>query len=140
VTVGTAVAVEVGLRTLRLPTLTRWAGVPLADERAGASPSPQALDLPPDALRRLRMAARVMRYWPFDEKCLRRCLVSGRRIRSLQPTLALGVAVIDGEVKAHAWLTVDGVSLDPWGAQPFAPLVPMRADASPDPWSALPRG
>jgi hypothetical protein len=72
------------------------------------------------------MAAAVMAYWPFDEKCLRRSLVCGRRVRAWAPALVIGVAVVGGEVKAHAWLRFDGVDLDPWGSRPYAPLVPIR--------------
>jgi hypothetical protein len=35
----------------------------------------------------------------------------------------VGVAKVDGEIKAHAWLTVSGVSLDPAGSAEYAKLV-----------------
>jgi hypothetical protein len=124
ITLGVAVAVEIGLRTLRLPTLARVFHVPLSSEHQDPSADPSALNLPPDAIRRLGVSACVMRHWPFDEKCLRRSLVCGYRIRSLKPQLVLGVALVDGEVKAHAWLTIGGLSLDPRGSASFSGLEP----------------
>jgi hypothetical protein len=125
VTVAVAIGVEIGLRTVRLPTLARLVGAPLGDATTEPSGPPRALDLPVDAARRLRLCVRILRHWPFDEKCLRRSLVCGWRIRTLHPTLVVGVAVVDGDIKAHAWLTVDGVSLDPSGSASFFALGPV---------------
>jgi hypothetical protein len=134
-TVVTALAVEVGLRTLRLPVLARMAGAPLADNEPDG---PHVAELAPGTLsprlrRRLWLCVEVMRHWPFDEKCLRRSLVCGWRIRHLGPRLMIGVAMVDGEVQAHAWLTVNGQSLDPWGSAAFAPLHPLRPPIDPAP-------
>jgi len=125
-TVAAATCVEAGLRALRLPALARMVGTPLA-ETTDDGPAPVlALDaLPPYARHRLAVCVRVMKHWPFDEKCLRRSLVSGWRIRRLNPRLAIGVALVDGQVQAHAWLMVDGASLDPWGASAFKMLKPV---------------
>jgi hypothetical protein len=127
-TVMTALAVELGLRVLRLPTLARLAGAPLADSEPEAPHLPALPEgtLSPLLVRRLRLGAAVMHHWPFDEKCLRRSLVCGWRIRQARPRLVIGVALVEGEVKAHAWLTVKGFSLDPWGSATFAPLRPVR--------------
>jgi hypothetical protein len=127
-TVGVALAVELGIRALRLPTVARWARVPLGGSEG--VPADDALEVLPVLLsdadrRRLRVATLVMRHWPFDEKCLRMALVCGYRIRRLGPRLVIGVALVDGEVKAHAWLTVDGVSLDPSGSATFLSLTPI---------------
>jgi hypothetical protein len=126
ITLAIAIFVEVGLRVLRLPTLARIVGVPLGE--VGPVPDRQlgAGELSPRMLRRLRISAKVMRSWPFDEKCLRRSLVCGCRIRSVEPALIVGVAIVEGEVKAHAWLSVGGATLDPWGSASFAGLVPIR--------------
>jgi hypothetical protein len=126
VTVAVAVVVEVGLRTIRLTTLARLVGAPLADANVETSGASRQLDLPAQAVRRLQLCARILRHWPFDEKCLRRSLVCGWRIRGLDPRLVVGVALVDGEVKAHAWLTVDGVSLDPSGPASFSVLRPVE--------------
>lgn len=111
-----AAVVEIGLRTTTLPQLTRRLGVRLAtdDHPAIAMPaSPERLALPTRALRQLRVSVKVVRHWPFGDTCLRRALVAGRRLRHLDPVLQVGVAKVDGTVQAHAWLEIDGVSLDP---------------------------
>jgi hypothetical protein len=126
ITLGIAVFVEVGMRTLRLPTLARCVGVPLGETGPGPAREMAVGELSPRMVRRLRISAKVMRHWPFDEKCLRRSLVCGCRIRSVHPSLIVGVAIVEGEVKAHAWLTVGGATLDPWGSASFAGLVPIR--------------
>jgi hypothetical protein len=121
-----ALGVEVGFRTLRLPTLARLVGAPL-DPTPGIGPSSDdplaGLGLSPGELRRLALTAAVVRRWPADAKCLRRSLVCGWRLRALHPRLVVGVAKVDGEIKAHAWLTVSGVSLDPAGSAEYAKLV-----------------
>jgi Transglutaminase-like superfamily len=124
-TLGTALVVEVGLRTMRLPSLAHRLRVPLSQEQAGASPGSDGVDFPSDIVRRLKITARVMQYWPFDEKCLRHSLVCGWTIRAFEPRLVVGVALVNDEVKAHAWLTVGGVSLDPSGSASFLGLAPI---------------
>lgn len=108
------VVVELGLRTVRLPRLASALGTPLALEQ-DASPAesgPAVARLPERAARQVRATQRVLRRWPFGDTCLRQALVSGQRLRRLQPRLHLGVAKIDGEVRAHAWLVVRGRILD----------------------------
>ncbi len=132
VTVATGLGVEIGLRTMKLPRLARLVGAPLADtdtdagSGSGSESESEQLVLPPEAVRRLQICVRILRRWPFDEKCLRLSLVCGHRIRSLRPRLVVGVALVEDQVRAHAWLTVDGVSLDPSGAADFAVLQPVR--------------
>jgi hypothetical protein len=126
-TLSAALVVEIGLRTMRLPTLARMVRVPLSAEQPSAAPTTEALDLPPGTIRRLNISARIMQRWPFDEKCLRRSLVCGSVIRASEPQLVVGVALVDGEVKAHAWLTVGGVSLDPSGSAAFLGLAPVTS-------------
>lgn len=125
-----ALGVEVGLRTLTLPRLTRLAGLKLgAEEGSAAIPMGAAPPrLAPRAWRQLRATQRVMRHWPFGDTCLRQALVSGQRLRRLQPTLLVGVARVDGTLRAHAWLEIQGVSLDPAGAAVYEPLEPIRED------------
>lgn len=114
-----AVVVEIGLRTLRLPRMARLLGVRL-DTANGASTVPAVPDLPPWAQTRLRAVARVARRWPTST-CLRRSLLMGQRLRALDPGLRIGVRRDAGEMQAHAWLEVGGVSLDV-EAQDFSPL------------------
>lgn len=125
ITVAIGVVVELGLRTLRLPTLTRVLRIRMADDTQHAAATrlqPAEGALSPRARRRLIMVYRVMRHWPWDEKCLRRSLVGAVRIREYQPTLVIGVTIIGDDVKAHAWLRVNGLDLDP-AAQDFQPLL-----------------
>jgi len=123
-----AAVVEVGLRTTTLPRLARALGTPLA------VPEPEAcarrLDdylLPDWAVRRMYATHRVLRHWPFEDTCLRQALVCGRLLRRLHPVLQLGVARIDGEVRAHAWLAVNGAVVDPRRAvSSYQPLTAVR--------------
>lgn len=109
--------VEIGLRVTTLPRLAQLLGVPLAvsGTKQGAARSGPTV-LSPAARRQVRATRRVMRRWPFGDTCLRQALVSGQRLRRLRPELHIGVARIDGEVRAHAWLTIDGGILDPMAA------------------------
>lgn len=120
-----ACLMEVGLRSVRLPRLSRWMGVPLADDSVVVEPGPVAT-ASARTTRRLNAADRVMRHWPFDDTCLRRALVTGQRLHDLHPLLRVGVAKVDGVVKAHAWLEIDGRTLDPVGASQYAVLAPVR--------------
>jgi hypothetical protein len=117
---ATALIVEAGLRTMPLPRLARLLGAPLdVSELTAPAGRPE---LGPGELRRERAALRVLRHWPWGDTCLRRALVVGGRLRRLHPVLRVGVAKMDGRVCAHAWLEIDGASLDPSGAATFLPL------------------
>lgn len=120
VAAGVALVVEVGLRTTSLPRLARLLGTPLAVGTDAAGPeamtAPAAVRLEPWARRRVRATRRVLRRWPLGDTCLRQALVSGQRLRRLGPSLHVGVAKIDGEIRAHAWLVIRGGVLDPMAA------------------------
>lgn len=113
--------VEVGLRTLRLPVLTRLVGVPLDTTAREPRESSEPVIVPRWARRRLSATRRALKYWPFGDTCLRFALVGGFLVRRLEPVVRIGVAIHEGEVKAHAWLEVGGLSLDP-GSVDFAPV------------------
>ena len=123
-----AVVVEVGLRTTTLPRLARALGTPLAVDGFDAyAEPPDALPLAPWATLRMNATRRVLRHWPFGDTCLRQALVCGRLLRRLHPVLQLGVAKVDGEVRAHAWLVVGGTVVDPRRAvAPYQPLAAVR--------------
>jgi hypothetical protein len=109
-----ACVVEVGLRTTTLPRLARALGTPLAVDGFEAYAEPaDAFLLPHWAVLRMHAVRRVLRHWPFGDTCLRQALVCGRLVRRLQPQLQLGVAKVEGEVRAHAWLVVRGTVVDP---------------------------
>ena len=127
VALGAAVVTEVGLRVTTLPRLARAVGSPL-DTGAPTAPPPGRGSLRDRDRRRLAAARRVSRHWPFGDSCLRVSLVSGFMVRDLDPVLRVGVARLDGEVKAHAWLEIDGRSLDVAGAAQFLTLT--TADVS----------
>ena len=117
---GVAVFVEIGLRLTTLSRLARILGVPLATGEQASAPAPQPAGnpavLPAWARRRIRATMRMLRSWPFGDTCLRQALVGGQRLRRLNPLLYVGVAKLDGEVRAHAWLVVSGVVVDPMRA------------------------
>jgi hypothetical protein len=107
-----AVAIEVGLRTAKLPNLARALGVPLRTE--GARPAvPMVSWLPAWAMRRLYLSSLVMDVWPFGGSCLRRSLLVGQRLRTLGPVLRVGVARSGSTLNAHAWVEIDGRYFDP---------------------------
>lgn len=116
---GVTVLVEIGLRALSLPHLAALVGAPIAWEDphgpAGET-TPHRVVLPRAARLRVRAARRVLRRWPFGDTCLREALVIGQRLRRLRPRLHVGVAKLDGEVRAHAWLVIEDNILDTFHA------------------------
>lgn len=71
--------------------------------------------------RRLRVAWRILAIGPFDGTCLRRSLIGAHILRNCDDVaVRIGVRRSKGELRAHAWLEVDGVSLDPLAAVDFA--------------------
>lgn len=170
-----AVGVEVGLRTVHLPRLARWMGVPLAPVERGASaglglpagpgvrvgpgvsagtgvpaergvpagpgasalpaspPGPLApeddLALTPQELAAIQDARRVLGTRPFNGTCLRRSLLVGNALRSRAPRLVLGVAKRDGTVTAHAWIEVQGWTIDDYHLFPRPPATYERLGA-----------
>lgn len=113
---------ELGIRLLPLPRVARLFRVRFVDG-AGAEAIEAITELPPWATTRLRVVRTVMSRWPVDGTCLRHSLVAGQRIRALQPQLRLGVSRGGAGVVAHAWLEVDGRSLDA-SSDRYLPLLP----------------
>lgn len=109
-----AVPVEIGLRLTNLPRLARMMATPLMqpDARSVVTPS-GSTQLPTWARERVRSTQRALKHWPFGDTCLRQALISGFLLRDLKPVLQVGVAKIDGEIRAHAWLVVNGAVVDP---------------------------
>lgn len=121
-----ALVVEVGLRTVRLPHLARLLGVPLDTSAQQDVAITEPVIVPRWARRRLSAARRALRHWPLGDSCLRVALVGGCLVRRLDPVLRIGVARHEGEIKAHAWLEIGGLSLDP-GSVEFAPVESVRS-------------
>lgn len=131
----TAALVEVAVRTLPLPTVARVAGVPLVGSGAvaGARPPDDAAHdgwalLTPRERARGELALRAVEHRPFRATCLRRSLLLGHLLRSRGPVLRVGVKKVAGVVSAHAWVEIDGASLDP-DAAAYRTLTPAG------PWS-----
>jgi hypothetical protein len=101
---------EIVVRFAGLERCARWYGVGLG---SGTTTPEGELRLPMWARRRLRMVVKVARHWPRDGMCLRQSLVAGRRLRRLGPVLNIGVRRDDEGVHAHAWLSINGHSIDP---------------------------
>jgi hypothetical protein len=115
-------AAELGIRTVPISRLSGWFGVPL-DLEAGAGPptdTGEALagrrqlwaQMSPGEQRYVEAVTRVLRRWPFgDGRCLRRSLALGHGLRRRGTVMRIGVARQDGDVEAHAWIEVGGVSV-----------------------------
>lgn len=121
--------VEVGLRTMRLPRLSALLGVPLSTLPGPGVSSGERIPLPASARCRLAASRRAFRHWPFESTCLRTSLVAGWMLRDLQPVLRIGVAKSEGTIKAHAWLEIEGQSLDP-GSAAFADVTAVGSHGS----------
>lgn len=108
--VSLACVAEVAVKLISLPRLASRLGITLvnhgghAEERRG-DPARMGWEA---ITKRARMVDRVYRHWPRRRSCLRRALVLGYRIRKAAPTLLIGVAREDGEIRAHAWIEVEG--------------------------------
>jgi hypothetical protein len=79
---------------------------------------------------KLDTAWRLLRQPPFNSTCLRRALVGAYFLRGHDPLLRIGVAKTEGAVSAHAWIEIDGIGLDPDGAERFTVLRPLREGTS----------
>jgi len=115
-----ATTVELGLRLTTLPRLARLLGVRV---ELNAPPvdvvDADALDLDERERERLDIAWRILRRRPFNGTCLRRAMVGGFVLRHRRHAVRIGVRKGGGEVAAHAWLELDGVSLDPDAVREF---------------------
>jgi hypothetical protein len=105
------------LRRSALPEVAARVGVRY--DPAGYASSSRGISAAPDPpvlrrweSRRVWATRQVSRVWPFGDTCLRRALVEGQRLRHRRPSLVLGVRTMAGETVLHAWLEIDGHSLD----------------------------
>ena len=105
-------AVEVGVRLLPLPRVAQLCGVAL---QSAAVPTDPPAVLPQWSRVRIETAWRLTTRWPVGPrgKCLRTSLVTGQRLRRLQPALVIGVRRDATGIGAHAWIVVGGGALDP---------------------------
>lgn len=125
---ATAVVVEAAIRLLPLPAAARLAGARL--ELAPAVAARDAWrELTPVDRDRCELALRLLARRPFRATCLRRALVLATLLRRRRPALRVGVTKTAGAVAAHAWLELDGATLDPEAAQ-YRGLAPVRTPAA----------
>src|SRR5690625_6139565 len=104
--------IEWAMRRRPLPEVARTFGAPLVTDTGSTATEPFAERLTGHERRSLRAVRRVLRHWPWEDTCLRRALATGHVLRHREPSLRVGVAKTDGEVRAHAWLEIDGRTLD----------------------------
>lgn len=113
------VVVEVLIHLAPLDRVARWLGVPLAETSVGNDLPPLDTATLSDHEREVLAALFwVHRAWLFDATCLRRALAGGWLLRGHRPQLCLGLADVD-KTLAHAWLVVDGHSLNGLAGAPL---------------------
>lgn len=115
--------IEWALHRRPLPEFAAALGVPLVTGAGAVATEPFAERLTADERRALRAVRRVLRRWPWDNTCLRRALGMGYALRHRSPSLRVGVTKSDGAVRAHAWLEIDGRTLDPEAPSAYLSLV-----------------
>lgn len=121
--------IERGLRHGTLPALTDRLGVPLVSSATAPAVEEFTDRLRGPERRAVRAVRRVLRHWRWGDTCLRRALATGYVLRHRSPALRIGVAKRDGVVTAHAWLEIDGRTLDPEGPATYLSLVaPSREE------------
>jgi hypothetical protein len=120
--------VERSLKTETLDKTARRFGAELAVQPPPSTAAP--LPLSPAERAELGLAARVLQHRPFNGTCLRRALVFSDILRDRSPLLRVGVAKDDGTVTAHAWVEIDGISLDPMALSRFTALRPVEPAAA----------
>jgi hypothetical protein len=122
-----ATLAEVAVRTMPLERAARLFGARFSREATGGQPHDDLNRLPKWARRNLLVVGLTMDAWPGDGLCLRQSLVAAHRLRSLSPTLHLGVRRSADRVEAHAWIVVDGVAVD---ARDYVALTDPRKTTS----------
>jgi transglutaminase superfamily protein len=105
-----AIGAEIAVRLVRLPSLTRRLGITLVDGAGETAKRAEAEGhLPATTIeRRAASVDRLYRAWPRRNSCLRRALVLGFCVREAHPTMRIGVAKEGDEIRAHAWIEVNG--------------------------------
>jgi len=126
-------AAEIGVRVVRLPRLAAWLGMKLSLDGQEAAPWGRPSQLENRERRRLVMAQKVARRWPFGAgQCLRVSLVSGWVLRRHGPLLRLGVQSTGGAAPlGHAWVEVDGMAVTDPGDPMLVPLRGLGSVAGP---------
>lgn len=111
---GVLIQVEFFLRVSSLPALCQRLGIAMDDGIDVVRLSSQSTVTWWQVDSTVRRVSRILRWWPFGNTCLRRCLVAGALLREAHPRLVLGVQRSpDQEIRAHSWLCLGGRSIDP---------------------------
>lgn len=118
-----AVGVDFALRGVRVEALARAMGVPL---RSASGPRPAAsVRMTPREARLVRCVDRGLRVLGPGQ-CLRRALLLGWLLGRRDAEIRIGVRREASNVRAHAWLEVDGLAFaEP--AETLAAYVPLGA-------------
>lgn len=109
---------RIALEVVRLERRLRRTDVSVIARSMGVSTDPDD-PVPTSAIvfslaeaERIQDVQRVLGHGPFNNTCLRQSLLVGSVLGDRDVRLRLGVKKVAGEVKAHAWLLVDGHCLD----------------------------
>lgn len=106
---ASAALLDLRLRRSSLPVVATRMAVPLTGPvPVGRGP----LRLSRRESEAVRDIQRVLTHGPFNGTCLRQALLLGRALRRHETLLQLGVRKDGAEVRAHAWLMVDGHCID----------------------------
>lgn len=114
--------VEIGLRTVGVRRTAGMLKIRLVFEGLPRTTKPGRTEpqLLPRERRRLTVAWRILELGPFDSTCLRRAIVGARLLRTRNHAVRIGVRTTSEGFKAHAWLEIDGISLDPDASGQFS--------------------
>lgn len=111
--VATLLVIEACLRTGGVDRACARLGL-RSDLTSARQPRAGDVVLPRRVRTPVRACCAVVSALPAGDTCLRRCLLLGHRLRELDPVLRIGVSRgPDAVFAAHAWLEIDGISLDP---------------------------
>jgi Transglutaminase-like superfamily len=123
-----AMAAEIAVKLFSLPRLASLLGIELVNgDRVGRQDAREAVRMDRATVeKRARMVDRVYRHWPRKGSCLRRAVVLGYRIRRASPTLLFGVAREGSDIRAHAWIEIDGKAV----GDDFGDWAPLRSNES----------
>ncbi|HVF12296.1 MAG TPA: lasso peptide biosynthesis B2 protein [Actinomycetota bacterium] len=110
--------IELSLRVAGLPKTARYCGASL--ERGDAPISIREANAKQSIV--MRASARATRRWVAADTCLRRALLTAALLREASPMIRIGVRSDSTGMEAHAWVEVDGSSLDA-GSQSYTPLI-----------------
>jgi len=99
-------AVEIGLRTLPVPTLSRLLGIEIGLGRGHSANGAKAASGP--SVVRIERAHRAL---GIPSTCLRQALAQGFILRDLKPVLRFGSEEVAGQLHHHAWVDFERGSL-----------------------------